>query len=231
MHEIGGFLIQGLINGMNESDIEKFISDKIGGMTGAINSQVANVPGSLTDWINQAMKLTNTPSYWLPYLQTIAMHESSGDPTNVNTYDINAQEGHPSKGIMQMIDSSFQENMLPDHNQIFNPIDNIASAINYIRRRYKDVTNVPGIVSMARGGPYVGYQKGTDYVPKTGLYNINEDSPNGAETVLLPQGTGVINGNNTHNLNMLAQNAPDLTNALIDNIKTNNAMQNMLYSK
>lgn len=146
------------------------------------------------------------------------------------TYDINAQEGHPSKGVMQMIDDSFKENMVAGHNNIFNPIDNIASAIGYIRRRYKDVTQVPGIVSLSRDGSYVGYKDGTEYVPKTGLYNINEETREGAETVVLPKGTGVVNATNTHNLNVLAERVPTLENALVDNIKANNMVQDM-YSK
>jgi SLT domain-containing protein len=230
MYKIGQFMIQGLINGMSESDIEKFISDKIGGMTGAINSQVANVPGSVTDWIKQAMKLTGVSDSWLPALQTIAMHESGGDPNNINTYDSNAIAGHPSQGLMQTIPSTFSENMIAGHNNILNPIDNTVAAINYIKKRYGDVNNVPGIRALARGGSYIGYQKGTDYVPKTGIYNINEETREGAETVLLPQGTGVVNGNNTHNLNVLAENAPSLVDALRDDIQSNNIVQDM-YSK
>ncbi|WP_287826381.1 hypothetical protein, partial [Clostridium sp.] len=65
---------------------------------------------------------------------------------------------------------------------------------------------------------------------KTGIYNINEETREGAETVLLPQGTGVVNGNNTHNLNVLAENAPSLVDALRDDIQSNNIVQDM-YSK
>ncbi|MGW8262727.1 phage tail tape measure protein, partial [Bacillus sp. LR--39] len=36
----------------------------------------------------------------------------------------------------------------------------ILAAINYIKGRYGDISNHPGLKSMARGGPYVGYAKG-----------------------------------------------------------------------
>jgi SLT domain-containing protein len=43
---------------------------------------------------------------------------------------------------------------------IYDPIANIASASRYIRSRYGSVGNVPGIVSLGRGGGYQGYDSG-----------------------------------------------------------------------
>lgn len=180
-------------------------------MTGQITQFATNAPGNLTDWIKQAMQLTNAPDNWLPALQTIAMHESDGDPNNVNTYDINWQQGHPSKGVMQMIDDSFSENMVAGHNNIFNPVDNIASAIGYIRRTYGDVNNVPGIKALARGGNYVGYASGSEYVPETDRYQINEK---GEETILLNKGSGVVTSERTRGLNILADNVPNIMNTV-----------------
>ncbi len=61
---------------------------------------------------------------------------------------------------MQTIPSTFSSNAFPGHNNILNPVDNILAAINYIKGRYGDISNHPGLKSMARGGPYVGYAKG-----------------------------------------------------------------------
>jgi len=65
-----------------------------------------------------------------------------------------------SKGIMQMIDGTFRAHMVPGHGDIWNPIDNVASAIGYIKGRYGDVYHTPGELSLARGGRYVGYDQG-----------------------------------------------------------------------
>lgn len=206
LYQIGQFAVQGFVNGMSETDIEKLIKDKLTSMGGMINQQAVNISGSLQDWIHQAMQLTNTPDSWFNSLATIAMKESDGNPTNVNTYDSNFLAGHPSKGVMQMIDESFRDNMVSGHNNIFNPVDNIASAINYIRRRYGDVSNVPGIKSLARGGSYVGYQKGTpeNGVPKADMYKINEDTRDGSELVFLNEGDQVINSKRSSILKKIA---------------------------
>ncbi|OMH20208.1 hypothetical protein AC231_05430 [Clostridium pasteurianum] len=211
MYKIGQYMIEGLIKGMDESDIEKFITDKVSGMTGAINGQVANVPGSVTDWLKEAIKLTGVPESWLPALQTIAMHESSGNPNDINNWDSNAKAGHPSQGLMQTIPSTFAENMVSGHNQILNPIDNAAAAINYIKSRYGTVSNVPGIKALARGGNYIGYASGEEYVPETDRYQINEK---GEETILLNKGSGVVTSERTRGLNILADNVPNIMNTV-----------------
>lgn len=127
-----------------------------GGMIG----QKVDIPGNLQSWIMQAMALTGAPGSWASPLAVIAMHESGGNPNAINLTDSNALAGHPSQGIMQTIPSTFAAYALPGHTNILNPVDNISAAIGYIRARYGDVFNVPGIVSMAHGGGYVGYANG-----------------------------------------------------------------------
>jgi TP901 family phage tail tape measure protein len=203
MYQVGDYMMQGLINGMDDADIEKFITDKVSGMTGAINGQVANVPGSVTDWLKEAIKLTGVSDSWLPALQTIAMKESSGNPNDVNRWDSNWVAGHPSQGLMQTIPSTFAENMVSGHNQILNPIDNAAAAINYIKKRYGTVSNVPGIKSLARGSNYVGYQTGTNNATP-GMHELSEDGrPEiviGKQARLFNGGETVLNGDKTMNI-------------------------------
>src|SRR5256885_1188221 len=119
-----------------------------------------NVPGNVQSWIAQAMALTHAPANWAGALATIAMHESGGNPAAINLTDSNARAGHPSQGLFQTIPSTFAAHALPGHGNILNPVDNAAAAIGYIVGRYGTVFNVPGIASMARGGPYVGYARG-----------------------------------------------------------------------
>jgi SLT domain-containing protein len=69
---------------------------------------------------------------------------------------------------------------------IFDPVANAAAAINYIKSRYGSINNVPGIRSMAHGGPYVGYSQGTwDTGPYSQLALLHPHEtvlPNGALT-------------------------------------------------
>lgn len=76
------------------------------------------------------------------------------------TGNSNAEAGTPSKGIMQVIPPTFEAYKVKGHDDIWNPIDNVAAATNYIEARYGDPWNTPGEKSVARGGPYQGYEAG-----------------------------------------------------------------------
>lgn len=97
----------------------------------------------LDDWIAQAGKYTNIPNSWISGIKTIIQRESGGNPRAINLTDINAQHGDPSKGLMQVIRSTFEHyrsRALPDDQ--FNPVSNIVAAVNYIRSRYGSIFNV-----------------------------------------------------------------------------------------
>ncbi|SDJ43506.1 Proteins of 100 residues with WXG [Frankineae bacterium MT45] len=87
----------------------------------------------------------------------IIQHESSGDPHAENLTDSNAAAGHPSKGLMQTIDSTFTEYALPGHGDIWSPVDNIIAGVRYALSRYGSLDNVPGVRAVQHGGSYVGY--------------------------------------------------------------------------
>ena len=172
--------------------INKNIISKIPGFGGGSGAsagpgQHVNVPGDLANWIMQAIALTGVPANWANDIGIIAMHESGGNPDAVNNWDSNAAAGHPSEGIMQTIGPTFAAYMMAGHGNILNPIDNIIAGINYIKSRYGSVFNVPGIVSMSQGGPYVGYANGTDYA-EGGLSWVGE---RGRELMYVPRGAQI----------------------------------------
>ncbi|MFX3616220.1 MAG: phage tail tape measure protein [Sporolactobacillus sp.] len=121
-----------------------------------------NLPGSAKAWIAKGMKLAGVSgANWAKGLAIIAQHESGGNQSAVNRTDSNAKAGHPSAGLMQMIQSTFAAHAVKGHTTWMNPIDQVASAVGYIKSRYGGINGVPGIASMAKGGKYVGYAKGT----------------------------------------------------------------------
>ena len=68
--------------------------------------------------------------------------ESGGNPNAVNNWDINAKLGHPSKGLMQVIDSTFKTYALaPYDKNIFDPLSNILASIRYTVARYGSLVN------------------------------------------------------------------------------------------
>jgi hypothetical protein len=113
-------------------------------------------------WVAQAIKVLEqhgVPAGKLDpnAIALIIQHESGGNPNAVNHWDINAQEGHPSEGLMQTIAPTFSEYALPGHGNILDPVDNIIAGCQYAISRYGSLDNVPGVVAVAHGGSYVGY--------------------------------------------------------------------------
>lgn len=117
-------------------------------------------PEQVTEWVKAGVALAGRPESWVTPEVNIAMFESSGDPHAQNNWDSNAAAGHPSKGLMQTIDSTFNAYKVEGHDDIWNPVDNVAAATNYIAARYGDPWNTPGERSIAAGGPYKGYSRG-----------------------------------------------------------------------
>jgi SLT domain-containing protein len=58
---------------------------------------------------------------------------------------------------MQTIEPTFRAYALPGHGDIRNPVDNIIAGTRYALARYGSLSNVPGVVAVHNGQPYVGY--------------------------------------------------------------------------
>jgi hypothetical protein len=88
----------------------------------------------------------------------VIAHESSGDPGAINLSDSNAAAGHPSEGLVQTIQGTFDTyrcSGLPDN--IWDPAANICAGMNYGIHRYGSIANIPGVVRVREGLTYVGY--------------------------------------------------------------------------
>lgn len=128
--------------------------------------------GRLGAWVRQAMGITAAPTSWYNALVALAKHESGGNPRAINLTDSNAKAGHPSKGLFQTIDSTFNRYSLPGMKNIWNPVHNAVAAIRYIRSRYGSIFNIP---SYRSGNRFVGgYANGTPFVPQTGLALVHK---------------------------------------------------------
>ncbi|EAD4096338.1 hypothetical protein EJC90_14770 [Listeria monocytogenes] len=159
MRKLGRFASIGIIKGLSDIDIKKYAENQAGSLAAAFSGMGA-VGGNVQQWLMAAIMATGVPVSWLGPLGVIAQHESGGNPKAVNNWDSNAAKGTPSMGLMQTIMPTFKSNMAPGMGNILNPIHNAAAAINYIKSRYGNVFNVPGIKSMAAGGSYRGYRRG-----------------------------------------------------------------------
>jgi len=84
--------------------------------------------------------------------------ESGGDPNAINLTDINAQNGTPSEGLVQVIQPTFdawRSPLLPD--DLYNPAANIYAGMNYGIHTYGSIPQIPGVASVNGGGPYLPY--------------------------------------------------------------------------
>ncbi|MGX4693022.1 transglycosylase SLT domain-containing protein [Streptomyces sp. JNUCC 63] len=100
---------------------------------------------NLDGWIRQSlavMKQNNIPGSYHGLHKNI-MRESSGNPNAINNWDINARNGIPSKGLLQVIEPTFRAHHVPgtSHN-IYDPVANITAAANYAAKRYGSIDNV-----------------------------------------------------------------------------------------
>jgi len=135
----------------------------LGNVAGKIGSFFAHLVGGggsgVARWagvVAQALGMLGLPlslsSQVLYQMQT----ESGGNPNAINLTDINAQMGDPSRGLLQTIGSTFSAyHVAGTSDNIYDPLANVAAAINYARHVYGP--------SLMRGGMGMGSGHGYAY--------------------------------------------------------------------
>ncbi|MFI6462371.1 transglycosylase SLT domain-containing protein [Streptomyces sp. NPDC050528] len=100
---------------------------------------------NLNGWINHAlaiMKAKGIPGSYNGLYKNI-MRESSGNPSAVNGWDVNAVNGTPSIGLLQVIQPTFNAyHVSGTSTNIYDPVANITAAANYAADRYGSIDNV-----------------------------------------------------------------------------------------
>ncbi|MFJ4470245.1 transglycosylase SLT domain-containing protein [Streptomyces sp. NPDC089424] len=100
---------------------------------------------NLDGWIREALSIMKAKGIPGSYhgLHKNIMRESSGNPNAINNWDINAQNGIPSKGLLQVIPPTFQAYHVSGTSwNIYDPVANITAAANYAADRYGSIDNV-----------------------------------------------------------------------------------------
>lgn len=112
----------------------------------------------LDGWIAQALGLMGLPQTLAPGVKEIIMHESRGDPDATNDWDSNAASGTPSQGLMQVIEPTFENSVLPSlaDEPITDPVANITAGVRTMIANH----GVDAVFSGGRrdsNGNYLGY--------------------------------------------------------------------------
>lgn len=102
---------------------------------------------------------------WMRVIQ----RESNGNPYAVNNWDSNAKAGHPSMGLVQTIQPTFDSYAFPGHHNIFNGYDDLLAGIAYMAAKYGR-----GSGAFARVSGPEGYANG-GFVQQSGIYQLAEE--------------------------------------------------------
>ncbi|MFJ3065060.1 transglycosylase SLT domain-containing protein [Rothia terrae] len=162
------------------------------------------------------------------------MQESGGNTRAINNWDINALKGDPSKGLMQVIGSTFQANKEPGHDDIWNPVDNILASINYTVKRYGSLMAGWDIAGGYADGGLVKptlfdgggkLEKGIQFIDHQSRrpdYILTEKQWNSMHSIAANQS----NGSGIHIENVNGLSAQDV----VDKIRRTEAQQAKLYA-
>jgi hypothetical protein len=100
---------------------------------------------NLDGWIRESLDILHKKGIPGTYegIHRNIIRESSGNPHAINLWDINARNGIPSKGLLQVIDPTFQRYHVSGTSQnIYDPVANITAACNYAADRYGSLDKV-----------------------------------------------------------------------------------------
>jgi SLT domain-containing protein len=134
-------------------------------------SRVAGV----TQWEGTALRalaMLGLPAADLPTVMAQILTESGGNPNAINLTDINAQQGDPSRGLLQLIGTTFaayRSRALSSN--IYNPLANIYAGLHYAESRYGN----PGWLGVLGHGH--GYDQGGWLMPGATLAINNTGRP------------------------------------------------------
>ncbi|GAA4338781.1 hypothetical protein GCM10023086_73400 [Streptomyces venetus] len=108
----------------------------------AVKKTYAN---NLDGWIRESLDILKKHDIPASYdgIHRNIMRESSGNPKAINDWDINAINGIPSKGLLQVIPPTFKTWHVPGTSwDIYDPVANITAACNYAADKYGSMDNV-----------------------------------------------------------------------------------------
>lgn len=174
--------------GVTDEITDRYADILKGNVKAYINTLVSkSIGGSgskyVKDVVAKALEVTGKPVTWAPGLESIAMHESGGNPEAVNPIKVLGQH---ATGLFQMLPSTFAANMQKGYSRITDGLSNAVAAIHYIDKRYGNPYNTPGIKSLSAGGKYSYYATGTMGTPRTQNAVLGDGGQ--AEPYLTPDG-------------------------------------------
>ncbi|MFJ9246111.1 transglycosylase SLT domain-containing protein [Streptomyces sp. NPDC101776] len=107
----------------------------------------AGYSNTLDGWIRESLAIMaqkGIPGTYNGIYRNV-IRESSGNPYAINNWDSNAAAGTPSKGLLQVIDPTFNAYHVAGTSfDSYDPVANITAACNYAAAVYGSIDNVYG---------------------------------------------------------------------------------------
>jgi hypothetical protein len=133
------------------------------GAVGGVGSATFTGSGSVHGWIVKALQImgmSRNPSL-IAGIGRLISSESGGNPNAINLWDSNAKAGHPSKGLMQTIATTFAAYVWPAlrGRSIYDPVANITAGVRYAIANY-GIGMLMGGGRHTGSGVYQGYHQG-----------------------------------------------------------------------
>ncbi|MEX2980775.1 transglycosylase SLT domain-containing protein [Streptomyces sp. C36] len=100
---------------------------------------------NLDGWISESLDILRSKGIPASYdgIKRNIMRESTGNPQAINDWDVNAVNGVPSKGLLQIIDPTFKAYHVEGTSwNIYDPVANITASCNYAADKYGSMDNV-----------------------------------------------------------------------------------------
>ena len=189
--DAGKHIMNGLGIGMAQAQ-GVFTKASAAGAAAAGAAAAGALGGGVQRWrslVLQALKMEGLPASLVNAVLYQMQTESGGNPAAINLTDSNAAAGDPSRGLMQVIATTFAKYHWPGTSQnIYDPLANIAAALNYAAHN-AGFGSGPGQIGSGHG-----YALGTlNAMP--GWAMVGERGPEmvrfrGGEQVLSNQGWG-----------------------------------------
>lgn len=142
--------VKAKVEAVAEADAKKAKAKKSAAKrsTQAASRSEARTPAyanNLDGWIKKSLSIMKSKGIPGTYdgLHRNIIRESSGNPKAINDWDVNAVNGVPSKGLLQIIKPTFDAYHVggTPHDQ-YDPIANITASANYAADKYGSIDNV-----------------------------------------------------------------------------------------
>jgi TP901 family phage tail tape measure protein len=116
------------------------LAEKMQTASAAAGNVAFNASAGVEQWRSLGIEMLKKQGQSEAYIDRLLMQmqsESGGNPNALNDWDSNWAKGTPSKGLMQVIDPTFQSYRDPSlPNNIWDPAANIAASIRYTMGEY-----------------------------------------------------------------------------------------------